>query len=271
MALLAGSRGHHELLGTTSGGDEGAEVRFELGTLDGREGLLTVRKEDASVHFSFEPRVARESIALPIVCDEEGSFHGFGEQYNATEQTGRPSVSSCPSKGSVATAMRGSLMETDTPTCFPMPWYLTRGFGVLLETDHRVEADICASDATRAELEVVGDSRLEWRVFLGPTPADVVRQLGDIVGRPTAPPDWSFSPWMCTQGGPDAVLERLAAMQDADIPVGALWVQDWTGQRENLGGGYGVQYRWLSDTELYPDLRGSCRRCTTKTFVWWGM
>jgi len=236
---------------------EGNEVRFDLETLDGREGLLTVRKESESVHFSFAPRVPRESIALPIACDAEGSFHGFGEQYNATEQTGE-AFSLFVSEQGIGRDGDAWFFDGDRHTTyFPMPWYLdARGFGVLLETDYRVEADICASDMKRAELEVVGDDRLEWRVFLGPTPADVVRQLGDVVGRPTAPPDWSFSPWMCTQGGPDAVLARLEAMQEADIPVGALWVQDWTGQRENLGGGYGVQYRWLPDTELYPDLRG---------------
>ena len=49
---------------------------------------------------------------------------------------------------------------------------------------------------------------------------------------------------------------RLAAMQAANVSVGTLWVQDWTGERENAGGGYGVQYRWNADEELYPDLAG---------------
>jgi alpha-glucosidase len=34
-----------------------------------------------------------------------------------------------------------------------------------------------------------------------------------------------------------------------------LWVQDWTGRRENVGGGYGVQYRWEADeVDLYPEI-----------------
>src|SRR5690606_26550408 len=40
----------------------------------------------------------------------------------------------------------------------------------------------------------------------------------------------------------------------AEIPVAAIWSQDWSGVRMNIGGGFGVQYRWEADLEHYPDL-----------------
>jgi alpha-glucosidase len=230
---------------------------IQLRAPNGALGNLSVRKEAESVHFSFSTQAAQSSMVLPITCDPDGSFHGFGEQYNATEQTGEAFSLFVSEQGFGRDGESWFFSGDSHTTYFPMPWYLdARGFGVLVETDYRVEAEICSSDPDRAELEVVGDSDLEWRVFLGPTPKDVIRQLGDEVGRPTAPPDWAFLPWMCAQGGPDSVLARLAAMQAADIPVGALWIQDWTGARENAGGGYGVQYQWKSDETLYPDLAG---------------
>jgi alpha-glucosidase len=230
---------------------------LQYGASNGALANLTVKTEGDSVAFSFTTQASFDSIALRVDCDSEGSFHGFGEQYNATEQTGEAFSLFVSEQGIGRDDSSWFFSGNSHTTYFPMPWYLdARGFGVLMETDYRVEADICARRSEQAELEVVGDSRLEWRVFLGPTPRDVIRQLGDHVGRPTAPPDWAFLPWMCTQGGPEAVLARLAAMRAADIPVGTLWIQDWTGERENSGGGYGVQYQWKADETLYPDLAG---------------
>ena len=222
---------------------------------NGATAILTVKPEGESVSFSLSTTAAADSFVLPIVCDEEGSFHGFGEQYNATEQTGEDFTLFVSEQGIGREGGSWFFSGDDHTSYFPMPYYMdARGFGVLMETDYRVEAELCAADSARAELEVVGDTSLNWRVFIGPTPKDVIRQLGDVVGRPTAPPDWSYLPWMCTQGGPDAVLTRLEAMRAADISVGTLWIQDWTGERQNAGGGYGVQYRWNADEELYPNI-----------------
>jgi alpha-glucosidase (family GH31 glycosyl hydrolase) len=61
-------------------------------------------------------------------------------------------------------------------------------------------------------------------VFAGPTPADVVRRLGERIGRqppPAAP--WFFGPWFQT-GQPNEVpqeREYLKLLQDADAPVSA--------------------------------------------------
>ena len=140
-----------------------------------------------------------------------------------------------------------------------MPWYLDkRGFGVLLDTDRRVEASVCVDDDAR--FEVIGASALQWRVLHGPDPKDVLEQLGGHVGRPIAPPDWAYGVWMCMQGGQDLVSEQVEAMEAAGIQASVLWVQDWTGRRANPGGGYGVPvlpdlYRWEPDTEeLYPEI-----------------
>lgn len=202
---------------------------------------------------------APSSIAVPLRCDDEASFHGFGEQYGATDQRGE-ALSLWVSEQGIGrdpAAPKLPLNGDEHTTYFPMPWFLdARGFGVLALGDHRVEADVCRTDSAVAWLEVIDGAPVELRVFHGPTPLDVIRQLGDEVGRPPEPPAWAFRPWIGAQGGRDAILAEAAALAAAEIPVGALWVQDWTGVRPNFGGGFGVEYRWLPDETLYPDLAG---------------
>ena len=45
---------------------------------------------------------------------------------------------------------------------------------------------------------------------------------------------------------------EAAALRAAEIPAGVLWVQDWTGIRRNIDGGFGVQYRWAPDSDALP-------------------
>jgi alpha-glucosidase len=93
-------------------------------------------------------------------------------------------------------------------------------------------------------------------IFHGPTPLEVIAQLGDELGRPAQPPEWAFGTWISAQGGRDAVLAKVAELEANDIVVSAIWSQDWTGVRMNADGGFGVQYRWRVDPEHYPDLGG---------------
>jgi alpha-glucosidase len=220
------------------------------------EARLSVRGGPESTRFELVPDTASSSLAVAARCDETGSFHGFGEQYHQTDQRGEAFPLWVSEQGIGRDGSAWQLTGDAHTTYFPMPWYLdARGFGVLLDTDYRVQVDLCSSDPDRAWLEAVGDSQLDWMVFHGPSPKEVLTQLGDEIGRPSGPPDWAYGTWMCMQGGEAAVRERLEAIEEAGIPATTLWVQDWTGRRQNPGGGYGVQYRWEADEEeLYPGI-----------------
>ncbi len=186
-----------------------------------------------------------DAIAVPARCDADGTFHGFGEQYHTIDQRGEAFPMLVSEQGIGRDGSVPFYSGDRHTTYFPMPYWLdARGFGVLVDTHHRVEVDLCASDPDRAWVEVVDDAPVELVIFHGDTPLDVITQLGDRVGRPTAPPDWAFGPWICTQGGTDAVLQQADLLAAEGIPATALWVQDWTGSAVNIGGGYGVNYRW---------------------------
>ena len=218
---------------------------------------VAVKVPGEALRITVSTEADLDAIAIPLDCDEWASFHGFGEQYGATDQRGEafllwlteqgigrdPDLPLLPINGNLHT------------TYFPMAYYLdARGFAGLFHTQQPVEVDLCASDPRTAWFEL--RDGIDLTVFAGPTAYDVIRQLGDEVGRPSLPPAWAWEPWIAMQGGQDDITAELARLDMSGIPYSAVWVQDWTGIRPNLDGGFGVEYRWRTDTELYPDLPG---------------
>ncbi len=197
-----------------------------------------------------------DSIALPFACDESASFVGFGEQYDQTDQRGEAFPLWTQEQGIGRTGV-GAISGDEHTTYFPMPWWMDwRGFGVMVDTSARTLVDLCVRDSEVAWIEVENGTPLEALVFHGPAPRDLVRQLGDVVGRPTLPPEWAFSPWIGIQGGRDVVMNEVLALEAADIPFSAIWVQDWIGGRQLTPTIYDLTYRWVPDETLYPDLAG---------------
>ncbi|MGB5812735.1 MAG: TIM-barrel domain-containing protein [Polyangiales bacterium] len=194
-----------------------------------------------------------DSIAVGIRCDEQGTFHGFGEQYNATNQRGESFQLLVTEQGN-GRDDSGGVSGDEHTTYFPMPYYVdARGFGALFDTKRRVLVDLCATDEDIAWFEIVSGAPVTWRVFHGPTPVDVLRQLGDLVGRPAQPPLWAYDLWIGSQGGREVVLSEVDALESADIPVSAMWVQDWGGVRLNFDGGFGVRYVWEPRETCVPE------------------
>jgi alpha-glucosidase len=240
--------------------NRGDSATVEYANADGsRTAILTASAIDAqSSEFRLElAGPPADSIAVGVRCDDTGTFHGFGEQYNATNQRGEAFELLVNEQGNGRTGTPGVSVGDEHTTYFPMPYYIdARGFGALFDTARRVDVDLCATDESIAWFEVISGAPVQWRVFHGPTGLDVIRQLGDLVGRPTQPPTWAYNVWMAGQGGRDIVLTEVAALESADIPVSAFWVQDWGGIRVNPDGGFGVQYIWSADESLYPNLAG---------------
>jgi alpha-glucosidase len=247
--------------------DDAAVV--ELAGPRGATAALTISpgpRPDTSLITLAVDGLDHDSLAMPLSCDEAGSFHGFGAQYDASDHRGEafPLFVGEQGIGRRPGAVRDVAGDAHT-TYFPMPYHLdARGHGLLLQTDRRVDVDLCATDPDAAWLEVVSGAPIEALVLHGPTPLDVVRQLSDEVGRPARPPPWAWRPWIGVQGGRDAVLAEADALEAASVPVGALWVQDWTGPRFNVSGGFGVQYRWVADEAHYPDLAGLIAELSTR-------
>ncbi|MCA9629288.1 MAG: hypothetical protein KC766_16555, partial [Myxococcales bacterium] len=244
--------------------DSGVVIPLRAASGFGGEGALA-----GAVHFSeerlgttrvrVEVAASYDSLALPLVCTPESSFYGFGGQYNAIDQRGEVFDLFVREQGIGRDPQKpyGFLNGGPHTTYFPMPYFVdARGFGVYWRTDRRSLLDLCRSEPDVAWIEVESGEPLDLLLLHGPTMPRVVEALSEEVGRPKAPPAWAYDLWVGAQGGRDAVLAEVAAIESAGIPAGAFWVQDWTGIRQNLDGGFGVNYRWTADEELYPDLPG---------------
>ena len=232
-----------------------------VATYGGDRGRLTLRIAQGptaeSTAITVEAPEGVDAVGMPIACDPEASFLGFGAQYEQTDQRGEIFDLWVEEQGIGRDGSLWFLAGGRHDTYFPMPYYLdARGFGLVVDVDARVLVDLCATDADTAWIEAEGPTSFTMLALHGPTPRDVVRELGDIFGRPETIPDWAFGPWMGIQGGQQAVLDEADALDAAMIPYTALWAQDWTGLRAFVANLIGVNYRWVPDTSHYPDLAG---------------
>jgi alpha-glucosidase len=240
-------------LGSERVGDE-VVLRWEGDALAIRAAISVARPgESTRVRWSLEG--AASAIEIPFACDG-ASFAGFGAQYDDTDQRGDAFALWVEEQG-IGRTGGGAISGGPHTTYFPMPWWIDwRGFGVLVDTLARTNVDLCGSDPGVAWVEVEDDAPLDVLVMHGPTAADAIRRLGDEVGRAPRPPDWAFSPWIGMQGGQGAVLAEVAALEAASIPFSAVWVQDWSGGRWVTPAIYDLDYRWIWDPVLYPDIAG---------------
>ena len=239
---------------SVSNDDSGATVTYVNASRVRRATLTAVPLSRDISEFRLElAGTAADSIAVGVRCDDLGTFHGFGEQYNATDQRGERFPLLVREQGQGRSG--GGFAGNEHTTYFPMPYYMdARGFGVLFDTARRVDVDLCSTDENVAWVEVVSGAPVTWRVLHGPTPVDVIRQLGEFTGRPAMPPLWAYYLWIGSQGGRGVVLAEVDALEQESIPVSVVWVQDWGGVRRNIvDEGFGVRYVWEPRQACLPD------------------
>jgi len=77
----------------------------------------------------------------------------------------------------------------------PVPfWFSNRGYGVFLHTSAPVTCDFGATYVGASKL-FMADEALDLFLFLG-TPAQILDEYTDVVGKTPMPPTWSFGTWM---------------------------------------------------------------------------
>ena len=104
-----------------------------------------------------------------------------------------------------------------------VPFYLTnRGYGVLVDYPGRVSFEVASVHTTRVQFSVPGHN-LDYYIFAGPTPKDVLEQYTALTGRPALPPEWSFGLWLSTSFTTNydeqTILGNLDRMAKEGIPV----------------------------------------------------
>lgn len=87
---------------------------------------------------------------------------------------------------------------------------------------------------------------------------DLITEYTSYAGRMLPLPDWVSDGVIAgIQGGQQKAKEIVQQLRQHNVPVSAMFIQDWTGQRLQ-DAGRGMRYtrhwwNWENDDELYPD------------------
>jgi alpha-glucosidase len=247
------------LRGTLSG--MGATVDYEM--------TFTALADD-QLRFVVQPIGPQAAdfnrLFLRAASTPEESFFGFGAQLTYLDQKGRvlpilvqehgvgrglPIITEIVEK-LLGPGSAGSWYATEIAA----PQYISSlGRALFLETTEYSIFDMSRAD--RIEIELFGPA-MSGRILFGPTPLDLIEAYTSYAGRVRPLPDWVHEgAIVAVQGGTAEAKRKLDALVQAEVPVAAVWIQDWEGQRQTSVGSQ-LYWNWRLDEAHYPgwdDLR----------------
>jgi len=196
---------------------------------------------------------------LRYASSEDERIYGCGEQLTYFDQKGHlvPMMvqehgvgRGLPLLTEIVNATRNGGAGNAYSTGAPAPQYLTSKLrSLFLENYEYSEFDLRQPD--RIEINLFGPV-LRGRILDGKSPLDLIEEYTAYAGRIRRLPDWTQNGAIVgVQGGTEAVRQKLAALDQAGVPVAALWIQDWCGRRVTADG-YRLWWNWQLDEAFYP-------------------
>jgi alpha-D-xyloside xylohydrolase len=138
-----------------------------------------------------------------------------------------------------------------------IPFYLTnRGYGVLVNQPEHVSFEVGSETVERVQFSTAGEA-IEYLVFDGPTPKDVLGRYTELTGRPARIPAWSYGLWLSTsfttEYDEETVTRFIEGMRERDLPM-SVFHFDCFWMRE---------FSWTDlvwDARVFPDPEGMLQR-----------
>ena len=189
---------------------------------------------------------------------DEGIF-GFGEQFSYFNQKGRKLPIMVREQG-VGRGLQPITLAADLTnngaggkwhTSYAgVPHFITTAQrGLMLDTHDYVEFDMRPDDATVVDLH---STQMSGYILAGNTPLELVQASTELTGRMRILPEWvTQGAIIGMQGGTAKVREVVAQLQAHKVPLGAVWLQDWVGQRVTTFGKQ-LWWNWTLDKQRYP-------------------
>lgn len=227
------------------------------------EGLvrMTVRETAGALRVTFsryDQAFNRFLFRLPATPGE--SVFGCGEQYSRLDLKGRRVPLWSQEQGigrggdliTLFARLRGYAGGNWHTTYFGQPSFVTseRSYAIVDTTAY------CVFDFTRPKVTALRCWAVPEEITVG-FAADAPTALGALsaaLGRQPALPSWTWDgAWLGVRGGYAEIRRKIDATVAAGARIGAVWVQDWCGERAT---GLGRQARcdWRYDAGLYPNL-----------------
>ena len=199
------------------------EWKVEGGQLDTLSATGERSAESVQWLMDAEGHCARVRFTLELHPDEH--VVGLGERFHALDQLGHR----------VDATVFEQYCNQGFRTYLPIPFAHVvgrEGWGFHVDTTRRVWFDVGATDSRELRIEALvdpSDPSLVLRLFSG-SPHEVLAQFFDVVGSPSALPEWAFAPWISsnewnTQARVEAEVNRSL---DAGVKVGAIVIEAWS-------------------------------------------
>lgn len=131
-----------------------------------------------------------------------------------------------------------------------VPFYLTnRGYGILVNNPGRVDFEVATERVSAVQVSVP-ENELDYYLFVGSGPREVLERYTALSGRPALPPGWSFGLWLSTSFLTDydesIVGSMIDGMAERKIPL-SVFHFDCLWMREH----HWCDFEW--DPKKFPD------------------
>jgi alpha-glucosidase (family GH31 glycosyl hydrolase) len=144
----------------------------------------------------------------------------------------------------------------DTASYASIPQYISSDIrSLFLENSEYMSFDMTEPDCVTIRLE---SDRMIGRILDGRTMLDLLTEYTSYTGRMNPLPDWVSDGLIANiGGGTQTVKDIVQRIQTKNIPLSAVFVHDWTGQRlQEAARGVSFtrqHWNWESDDDLYPE------------------
>lgn len=241
--------------------DSGPEIRYTLGLRPHGNEVLALDLELSDASYNRALLTYRSSAAE--------RFYGFGQQFTYFDLKGRR-VPIWVQKQGIGRGTQPITLGADLTsggggtwytTHAAVPHYITSELRSLYTEDPEYQIfDLRAED--RVQLEI-WSSQLHARLVHGRTPAELLAAYTAWSGRMRPLPEWVHKGAILgLQGGTARVRRAVEQLKAAGVPLAAVWLQDWVGQRPGTQGKQ-LWWSWQLDEEHYPgwaELRADLER-----------
>jgi len=138
-----------------------------------------------------------------------------------------------------------------------VPFYLSSaGYGVLVNDPGHVSFEVGSEAVERVQFSVPGEV-LEYFVFAGPTPKDILGRYTALTGRAPIVPAWSYGPWLSTSFTTDydeqTVTSFIEGMAERELPLSVFHFDCFWMREFNW-----CDFEW--DARVFPDPDGMLAR-----------
>jgi len=212
---------------------------------------------DRTLQVQFEsPGSNRSSVAF--ACRDDEAFMGFGGAAMDIDHRGHSFHHMVEESGNGRSETEEVpegfiLLGTRHQTSVAIPFFVSnRGYGFLGDGVRRNYFSMCG-EHERAWRYESWQPEMSFHIFVGPSPLDVLERHTNLVGRPPVPPNFAFAPWNDAIRGSDNVRQFVDFLRANDIPISAVWSEDWAGASGD-GTNFFLDQNWAHDDVFYPDL-----------------